>query len=155
MEEPSLPEISEALKRTATQDGEVPVGAGRRLAEEEGWRGRLVDVLVLITDDATTMGYLAGGRRPEEVALSLSLWVQSPLSLDDIRLVVASGGWDPEPFVVLASVGLLEAVLRRPDGSPRRVRGELAGGWVSDQLALADDSEILREVRKILENDAG
>jgi hypothetical protein len=62
----------------------------------------------------------------------LTMWVDSPLTLDEIRLIIAFGAWDPEPFVVPARAGVLEAILTSADGSPRRIRGELAGGWVSD-----------------------
>jgi hypothetical protein len=153
--EPSLSELTEALTKRVDEEGAVPVGIAERLKEEEGWAGRLLEVLGVVTQDSQTMGYLAGGRRPDEVATWLSAWVESPLSLEEIRLVVAAGGWDPEPFVVLARAGLLGTLLRRADGSPRRIRGELAGGWVSDQLALDADADILQRVRQVLESDEG
>jgi hypothetical protein len=58
----------------------------------------------------------------------LTMWVDSALTLDEIRQVVAFGGWDPEPFVVLARAGVLEAILRSADGSPRHIRGVLVEG---------------------------
>ncbi|MDA8264984.1 MAG: hypothetical protein M0T79_06495 [Actinomycetota bacterium] len=148
---PSLSDLTEALRQRAGSDGTVPAGIAAALVEETGWNGRLLDVLGILTDDVEKMGYLAGGRRPDEVVTSLSLWAESPLSLGDIRLIVTAGGWDPEPFVVLSRAGLLRAILQAPDGSIRRIRGELAGGWVSDQLALADDTSILRAVREVLD----
>lgn len=83
----------------------------------------------------------------------LSLWADSPLSVDDIRTIVSSAGWDPEPFVTVVENGLLEQFVHRPDGTLRRIRGELAGGWLSDQFALASDEEILRAVRKVVDED--
>ena len=150
-DEPTLAEVAEALALLAGEEGAVPAGAARRIAAERGWHGRLIDVLDVLTEDADHMAYLAGGRRPDEVASWLSLWAQSSLSLDEIRLVVADRGWDPEPFVVLARAGLLERTLLRPDGSPRIIRGELAGGWISDELALADDREIVRRALAVIE----
>lgn len=151
---PSLADITEVLRGLAAQDGAVPAGVAEQVRSRTGWHGRLVDVLAVLTDDVEAMGYLAGGRRPDEVATSLSLWAESPLSLEEIRLIVAAGGWDPEPFVVLERAGLLEAILLTGDGSVRRIRGELAGGWVSDQLALAEDAEIVRAVREVIGEDA-
>jgi hypothetical protein len=148
--EPSPPELADALSFAVGADGAVPAGVTGQLRRDHGWGGRLVDVLEVITENPETMGYLAGGRRPDEVATWLSLWASSPLSLEEIRLVVSCGGWDPEPFVPLARAGLLEKFLRLPDGSPRRIRGELAGGWASDELALAGDEEVLRRVTEII-----
>ncbi len=155
--EPTLAALEAELKERVDARGEVPVGVAEQLQREKGWGGRLLEVLALLTRDAERMGYLAGGRRPDEVATWLSVWHGSDLSLPEIELVVESGGWDPEPFVVLGRAGLLERLLRRPDGTVRRVRGELAGGWASDNLALADEAEILREVAKVLQDqeDAG
>lgn len=151
--EPTLSELAEALAGRVADDGAVPPGAGAALAAERRWRGRLVDVLAVLTEDATRMGYLAGGRKPAEVMTWLPLWAGSPFTVDQIRTIVASAGWDPEPFAVVVRHGLLDRFVRRPDGSPRRVRGELAGGWLSDRFAQADDEEILREVRRILDDD--
>ncbi|MHB1511381.1 MAG: hypothetical protein ACYCST_17615 [Acidimicrobiales bacterium] len=148
---PSLSDLTEALRQRAGADGTVPAGIAAALIEEIGWSGRIIDVLGVLTDDVEKMGYLAGGRRPDEVVTWLSLWAESPLSLEEIRLIVTAGGWDPEPFVVLSRAGLLKAILEAGDGSIRRIRGELAGGWVSDQLALADDTAILRAVKEVLD----
>lgn len=72
---------------------------------------------------------------------------------DALARHVGAAGWDPEPFVAVVRAGLLDSLLRLPDGSPRRVRGELAGGWLSDQFALAEDAEVLRAVRRLVEED--
>jgi alcohol dehydrogenase len=152
--EPTLEELTEALECSLDAEGAVPAGVARQLRRDNGWGGRLIDVLEVITESPETMGYLAGGRRPDEVVTWLAPWAESTLSIEEIRLVVASGGWDPEPFAVLARAGLLERFLLQPDGSPRRIRGELAGGWASDQLALASDDEVLRQVREVLDADA-
>ena len=147
---PSPEELARALTELVGADGVVPAGVAGALRAARGWTGRVVDVLEVLTEDVERMGYLAGGRRPDEVATWVGLWADSALTLEQIRLVVAAGGWDPDPFVVLARAGLLEAALEQPDGSLRRVRGELAGGYVSDELALADDAEILRVVRAVI-----
>lgn len=152
--EPTFAEVREALGLLAGDTGTVPVGAARRLCEERGWRGRLIDVLAVLTEAAGQMAYLAGGRRPEAVATWLALWAESSLSLDEIRLIVADRGWDPEPFAALAKAGLLERTLVHPDGSPRVIHGELAGGWVSDELALADDAEVVRRVLEVLGDES-
>ena len=147
-------EIADALARHVGPDGVVQPGVAAEIVRDEGCHGRLVDVLAVLTEDAERMGYLAGGRKAEEVLTWLPLWADSPLSVDEIRAIVSAAGWDPEPFVAVAKAGLLDALLRRPDGTPRRVKGELAGGWLSDQFALADDEQILQEVRDLVEEDA-
>lgn len=150
----TLEEIADALAHHVGSDDVVQPGVAAEIVRDEGCHGRLVDVLAVLTEDAERMGYLAGGRKSEEVLTWLPLWADSPLSVDEIRSIVASAGWDPEPFVVVARAGLLDALLHRPDGTPRRVKGELAGGWLSDQFALADDEQILLEVRKLVAEDA-
>lgn len=152
MAEPSLAELAEALSCSVDTEGAVPAGVAGQLKRDNGWGGRLIDVLEVITADPETMGYLAGGRRADEVLTWLQPWAESSLSVEEIRLVISCGGWDAEPFVVLARAGLLDKLLLLPDGSPRRIRGELAGGWASDQLALADDEEVLRRVRRVLDD---
>lgn len=154
-ERPTLVDIAEGLQHHADAAGGVRAGVAAQLVAEHHWTGRLVDVLAVLTEDPERIGYLAGGRHPEEVATWLALWSESPLSLEEIRLIVASGGWDPEPFIVLSKAGLVEPLLRLNDGSPRRIRGELAGAWLSDQFALASDGEILDAVTALLEHEAG
>ncbi len=151
--EPSLGEVADALAHHVRANGAVQPGVAAELAAERGWHGRLIDVLGVLTEDTARMGYLAGGRKPDEVMTWLPLWADSPFSLAEIRTIVASAGWDPEPFGVVVRNGLLERLVYRPDGSLRRVRGELAGAWLSDQFAMADDDEILREVRRVLDED--
>lgn len=151
--EPSLAEVADALAHHVRANGAVRPGVAAELAAEKGWHGRLIDILEVLTEDTARMGYLAGGRKPGEVMTWLPLWADSPLSLGEIRTIVASAGWDPEPFGVVVRNGLLEPLVYRPDGSLRRVRGELAGAWLSDQFALADDEEILREVRRLVDED--
>ena len=154
--EPGPEELTEALAELAGDArGAVPAGAAELVARRYGWHGRLVEVLGVVTEDAERMGYLAGGRRPDEVMTWTRMWAASPLTVSQIRTVTTAGGWDPEPFVAIARAGLLERLLTRPDGTPRRVRGELAGAWVSDELSLADDHEVLDAVRHELRSDDG
>lgn len=154
--EPGPGELREALVELAGDaHGAVPAGAAELVVRRYGWHGRLVDVLDVVTEDGERMGYLAGGRRPDEVMTWARMWAASPLTVTQIRRVTAAGAWDPEPFVAIARAGLLERLLTRPDGAPRRVRGELAGAWVSDELSLADDQEVLDAVRDELRSDDG
>lgn len=151
--EPTLEEVADALREHLAADGCVRPGVAAELVAENGWRGRLIDVLGVLTEDTARMGYLAGGHRPGAVMTWLPLWADSPFTLEQIRTIVASAGWDPEPFGVVARNGLLERLVHRPDGSLRRVRGELAGAWLSDLFAMSDDEEILREVRRVVDAD--
>ena len=151
--EPSLEELAEALADHVAANGTVRPGVAAQLVAEKGWHGRLIDVLGILTEDTARMGYLAGGRKPEELLTWLPLWADSPYSLEQIRTIVTSAGWDPEPFEVVVRSGLLERLVYRPDGSLRRVRGELAGAWLSDQFALSDDDQIVRAVRAVLGED--
>jgi hypothetical protein len=153
-DEPSLEELAEALAHHVAANGTVRPGVGDQLVAEHGWHGRLIDVLGILTEDTARMGYLAGGRTPEELMTWLPLWADSPYSLEQIRTIVTSAGWDPEPFGVVVRNGLLERLVYRSDGSLRRVHGELAGAWLSDEFALADDEEILRAVRAVIDEDA-
>lgn len=153
--EPTTEELAEALSQHVATNGAVRRGVAAELATERHWRGRRIDVLAVLTEDATRMGYLAGGRKPDEIITWLAPWVDAPLTLDEIRMIVASAGWDPEPFGVVVREGLLDQLVHRADGSPRRVRGELAGAWLSDQFALADDEqEIVAAVRQVIEEGA-
>ncbi len=149
--EPTLEDMASALAQHVAANGAVLPGIAKELSAEKHWRGRLIDILAVFTESAARMGYLAGGRKPGEVMTWLSLWADSPYSIDEIRTIVVSGGWDPEPFEVVVRNGLLDRLVHLPDGSLRRIRGELAGAWLSDQFALGDDEEILREVRQVVE----
>lgn len=148
--EPSADELVEALGSVVDADGLVPAGVVGPLTRARGWSGRVVDVLHVLTADAETMGYLAGGRRPGEVVTWAEMWADTPLGLGEIKAIVSSGGWDPEPFVAVSRAGLLEALLHLEDGTPRRVGGELAGAWVSDQFALADEAQTVAAVEALL-----
>jgi len=50
-------------------------------------------------------------------------------------------GYDPEPFSTLADHGLLLDALLDETGELRRVHGERAGMWISDECALATPEE--------------
>lgn len=149
--EPSLAELHDALARRVDASGNVPARIADVLAREEGWRGRLLDVLRLFTASERQTAYLAGGRHPKEILRWIEPWLEAPLSIGELHLIVSCGGWDPEPFVPLARAGLLEPFLKTPGGAVRRINGELAGGWLSDECALAAPSEILALVRGVLE----
>jgi hypothetical protein len=149
----TLEELGELLERHATWAGEVPPRVADVIGCDTRYRGRVLEVLRLVTADAETMGYLAGGARPEEVLACVSAWVASGLSLEAMREVVAAGAYDPEPFAVLDRAGLLERVLRLPDGSVRRVEGERVGAFLSDQLADASEAEVVARARALLEGD--
>lgn len=148
--EPSVVDLQTALRAYADRSGSVSASDAHRIAREKGWSGRLVEVLELLAESDQRLGYVAGGSHPEEVATWVALWAESSLDLPDIALVLRSGGWDPDPFVVLERAGLLEALLVCPDGTPRRVDGELAGAWMSDELALAEDAEILARAKALI-----
>lgn len=152
--EPTLDEVAAALASSAGPDGALPARVGARLAAERRWGGRLAEVLAILTEDSERLGYLVGGSRAVGVLAWLPAWTDSPLSPTEIRAVVAGGGWDPEPFAAVAAHGLLAPLLALPDGSARRVRGELAGAWLSDHFALADsDDEVVAAVRELLSGD--
>jgi hypothetical protein len=93
--------------------------------------------------DHSTMRYVAGGNRAAEVADCAVRWAQSPLRLDQVALIFSCGGYDPDPFVPLARWGLLRSALCLADGTPRTIKGERSGAWISDELALATDDEII------------
>ncbi|MDA8312912.1 MAG: hypothetical protein M0Z46_20315 [Actinomycetota bacterium] len=152
--EPTIEELTDALAHHVAANGAVRPGVARELEAEKGWHGRLIDVLDVLTEDTTRMGYLAGGHKPGEVMTWLPLWADSPFSIEEIRTIVTSAGWDPEPFGVVVRNGLLNRLVYLPDGSLRRVRGELAGAWLSDQYALATDDEILAAVHRLIGADA-
>lgn len=132
----------------------MPAGVARQLAAENQWTGRLAEVLSVLDESDDKLAYLAGGRRPDEVVTWLSIWAESPLSVEQIRMITWAGGWEPDPFVALANAGLLEDFLTGPDGGVRRVHGERAGAWLSDELALADEAEIIAGASAVMA-DAG
>lgn len=131
------------LQRRSAPSGGVSPDVVERLAVDGPWEGRLWNVLEIFGDDWERMVYLAGGRMPEEVATWVGFWADADLTLDQIRLVISAGGYDPDPFVALARRGRLEQVLTDDAGAIRRVDGELVGAWISDQFPEATDAEIL------------
>lgn len=150
MAEPSVSQLLAALTRHGSGTGEVYPSSVGLIDAEEHWSGRLWEVTRLVMSDQETMRYLAGGNYPEEVAACASRWSDSALGLDDIKSIFASGGYDPEPFEVLARVGLLHSSLRTEDGRPRQIRGERAGAWISDTFALSSEGEILKGIEQEL-----
>jgi hypothetical protein len=149
--EPSVEQLGVALSRHASSTGEVFPSARGLIEAEEHWSGRLWEVTCLVMDDQETMRYLAGGNQPGEVAACAARWCESGLGLDDMKLIFACGGYDPEPFETLARAGLLQRVLWTDDGTCRAVAGERVGTWVSDTFALSSEPEILAGVQPLLE----
>ena len=159
MTQPTPAQLSEALTRHASGHGEVPEGISALIADgrhwdlvarDSHWDGRLTDVLQILAADYDTMRFVAGGSRPPEVAAAVALWSDSALSLEDIAMVLESGGYDPDPFVSLASAGLLSDALFHHDGTHRRVGGEQAGTWISDQLNAATAAEIVERTEVMI-----
>lgn len=149
--EPTLEEIERALSEHAGPGGVVPAGVARQVAADNNWAGRLTEILAVLDESDDKLAYLSGGRRPDEVCTWLSIWAESPLSVEQVRLITSAGGWDPDPFVVLAAADLLDEFLSQPDGAIRRVRGARAGAWLSDEMAVADRDQILAAVRSVLD----
>lgn len=150
MADPTVEDVRAALARHAAPNGEVFPSALKRIAVEEDWSGRLWEVLRLLATDIDTMRFEAGGDRADEIAECAARWAESSLALPDIEAVLACGGYDPDPFVVLAGAGLLHAALRNDDGSERRVNGERAGMWISDELALSSPADIIERSRRMI-----
>ncbi len=151
--QPSAADLQKVLQRYADQTGSVSAASAHRLAQENGWSGRLVEVLELLAESDQRMGYVAGGRHPDEIATWVAVWAESPLEISKIAMVMRSGGWDPDPFVALDKAGILEALLVAPDGTTRHVEGELVGAWLSDELAMADDDEIVAKATALIASD--
>jgi len=134
--------LNEALQRHADGRGVVPTDIVERLRREGPWDGRRWDVLQVVGDDGARLAYLAGGLLAAEVATCVELWSTSALTVDQIRAVVGAGGYDPDPFGVIAAEGLLDQVLAGDGGRPGHIGDELAGAWISDQLAASSDEEV-------------
>lgn len=150
---PTVGELEEVLRAAATRavhGTAVAASAALARAGTERWDERSEEIFGVFVSSEDRLGYLAGSRRPAEVAAAVMRWIDSPLSVGQVRMIVACGGWDPDPFVPVAEAGLLEPLLFEPDGSRRRVQEELAGGWLSDAMALASDTEVLHAVRGLL-----
>jgi len=148
--EPTVEELKAALARHAAPNGEVFPSALKRIAAEEQWSGWLWDVVCLIASDFDTMRFEAGGDHADEIADCAARWAESGLSLDHISSVLASGGYDPDPFAVLARAGLLTAAVQTDDGSTRLINGERAGTWISDELALSSPAEVVERTRRMI-----
>ena len=133
-----------------TRDGEIFPSVIRALAAQEHWSGRLWDVLAVLAEDQETMRFAAGGDRPDEIATCAEQWAASDLDADQLRLVLRSGGYIPEPFTALARAGLLNRVLSDASGEVRRINGERAGTWVSDELALLSPEATIDAVRRAI-----
>ena len=147
--EPTEGQLEAALARHTSAAGEVFPSALGLIAAEEHWSGRLWEVLRLLAADMDTMRYAAGGDRPGEIAECAARWTESGLALEDIALVLGSGGYDPDPFVALSKAGILRTALRDENGATRRIDGERAGAWISDQLALASPEETVARIQRI------
>jgi hypothetical protein len=140
--------LQAALARHASSAGEVYPSAVSLIEAEEHWSGRLWDVARLVMADQGTMRYVAGGNRPDEIAACVARWSDSGLKLDEIRAILAGGGYDPDPFVPLARAGLLYRALHDDVGGPRFIHGERAGAWISDTLALSSPEETVDSVER-------
>jgi len=152
MAEPTVEELEAALARHASGDGEVFPSALKLIAAEHHWSGRLWEVLGQLATDVETLRYAAGGDRPGEIAQCAARWADSALDIEDIALILRCGGYDPDPFLTLSQAGLLHAALSNDDGTLRRVNGERAGTWISDELALASSEETIERVRLMIAN---
>lgn len=148
MAQASVDKLEAALARHASESGEVFPSALTLIAAEEHWTGRLWDVTHLVMADQEAMRYAAGGNRPGEIAACAARWSDAELDLDDIKLILGCGGYDPDPFVSLAKNGLIRSALQLTDGTPRLIHGEKAGAWISDTLALASSDEIVETVQR-------
>lgn len=136
-------QLREELETQAGPDGALTAGVLGALVARGPWEGRVWEVFELCARDWERLSYLAGGVLPAEVATWVGFWVDADLTLEQIGRVIAAGGYDPEPFSVLARHGRLDVALGDGSGAVRRVDGELAGAWISDQFADAGDREVL------------
>ncbi|MDA8266771.1 MAG: hypothetical protein M0013_00135 [Actinomycetota bacterium] len=131
------------LTRHVGFDGAVPARVVELVARDGAWEGRLWEVLRIVAEDRDRMAFLCGGLHPAEVATWVGFWAEADLEVDQVAAIVAAGGYDPEPFEVLARHGLLDRALRDGAGMARRIDGELAGTWISDRFATTAPDEIL------------
>lgn len=107
------PEAFEAaLTRHTSSTDEVYPSAIGLIAAEADRSGRLWEMARLVMAGQETMRFLAGGNRPGEVAARVARWADTRLELDDLKMVLASGAYDPEPFEALADAGLLHDARR-------------------------------------------
>jgi hypothetical protein len=153
MAELSVENLETALRRHASGSGEVYPSALRLIDAEEHWAGRLWDVAQLVLADQELMRYVVGGNRPEVVADCIGRWSESDLDLDEIQMILAGGGYDPDPFVPLSRAGLLDSALHLGDGRPRLIHGERAGAWISDTFALSAPQDVVLNVQRAIGGD--
>jgi hypothetical protein len=142
-------QLRQELHRHAGFDGAVPRHIRDLMAADGPWDGRLWDILGVFTADRDRMAYLAGSLLPDEVATWVELWADADLSLPQVAVVLAGGVHVPDRFAALARLVLLSAALNGSDGTVRRIDGELAGGWISDQFAAAADEDLLSWARQL------
>jgi len=153
--EPTVEQLEAALARHSSGAGEVFPSALALIDLEEHWSGRLWDVLRLVAVDLDTLRYVTGGARPHQVVDAVARWAEADLDLDEIGLILRSGGYDPDPFVALARAGLLNVALCNDDGTTRLIDQERAAAWISDQLALALPEEAVERIRSIVKDFPG
>lgn len=147
----SAENLEAALRRHASGTGEVYPSALALIEAEEHWTGRLWDVARLVMADQELMRYVVGGNRPGVVAGCIGRWSESDLDLEQIRMILAGGGYDPDPFLPLARAGLLDAALHESDGTPRLIHGERAGAWISDTFALSAPQDVVKHVSSAID----
>ncbi|HUJ64649.1 MAG TPA: hypothetical protein VLX59_03860 [Acidimicrobiales bacterium] len=145
MSEMTVEDLQAALARYASARGEVFPSALGLIDAECHPTGRVWEVAGLLMTDQEEMRYLSGGNRPDEVADTVGRWAESKLSLEQIKTVIEAGGYDPDPFEPLAVAGHLRQVLYDGDAT-RIIQGERAGMWISDQMALTADSDVVAKV---------
>jgi len=150
MSEMTVAEFQAALTRRASAHGEVFPSALGLIDAECHPTGRIWEVARLLMADQEQMRYLSGGNRPDEVADTVGRWAESKLSLEQIKTIIEAGGYDPDPFEPLATAGHLRQALYDGDAT-RIIQGERAGSWISDQMALAADSEIVTKVLEAID----
>jgi hypothetical protein len=152
--EPTVEQFQAALARHASGTGGIFPSCLELIDAEEHWSGRLWEVARLVMTDQETMRYLAAGNRADEVASCAARWSESALRLDEIKMILSSGGYDPEPFEALARAGLLYPALHVEDGGPRIIHGEKAGAWISDTFALSSQEEVVTGVERAINEPA-
>ncbi|MDA8043744.1 MAG: hypothetical protein M0Z30_00665 [Actinomycetota bacterium] len=149
----TVQELQGALARHASGGAQVYPSALALIDAEDHPTGRVWEVARIVMADQERMRYVSGGNHPEEVADTVARWAESHLSLGQMSIVMDAGGYDPDPFEPLATAGQLDHVLR-DGGSIRVIQGERAGSWISDQMALTPDAEIVARVLQAVDSMA-